>query len=162
MEKKLKIYLDTSVINFLFADDAPEKKEVTVDFFENYINDYDVYISELVIIEIKRTSNLEKLEKLLNAITKNNLKYYNEINNEILELADNYLKNSIVPYNQIDDARHLAFATFFEFDILLSWNFKHLANINVQRKLYVTNLNLGFNKQLLLYNPMELTYDKQS
>jgi len=26
--KKLKIYLDTSVINFLFADDSPEKKKL--------------------------------------------------------------------------------------------------------------------------------------
>ena len=33
----ISIYLDTSVINFLFADDAPEKKEVTVDFFNNFI-----------------------------------------------------------------------------------------------------------------------------
>ena len=41
MEKKLKIYLDTSIINFLFADDAPEKKEVTIDFFENYLDVYD-------------------------------------------------------------------------------------------------------------------------
>ena len=32
----ISIYLDTSVINFLFADDAPEKKEVTVDFFNNF------------------------------------------------------------------------------------------------------------------------------
>ena len=39
MGKKLKVYLDTSVINFLFADDAPEKKEVTIDFFENYLDD---------------------------------------------------------------------------------------------------------------------------
>jgi len=31
---KSTIYLDTSVINFLFADDAPEKKEITMDFFK--------------------------------------------------------------------------------------------------------------------------------
>ena len=33
--KKLKIYLDTSVINFLFADDVPEFRKITEDFFEN-------------------------------------------------------------------------------------------------------------------------------
>ncbi len=33
--KKLKVYLDTSVINFLFADDTPELKTATIDFFEN-------------------------------------------------------------------------------------------------------------------------------
>ncbi|MBT3294674.1 MAG: hypothetical protein HN919_18310 [Verrucomicrobia bacterium] len=34
--KKLRIYLDTSVINFLFADDAPDFKRVTVEFFDRY------------------------------------------------------------------------------------------------------------------------------
>ena len=33
--KKLKIYLDTSVINFLFADDSPEKQDITIEFFES-------------------------------------------------------------------------------------------------------------------------------
>ncbi len=42
---KSTIYLDTSVINFLFADDAPEKKEITIDFFENFVKlgVYDTY-----------------------------------------------------------------------------------------------------------------------
>ena len=31
--RKLKLYLDTSVWNFFFADDAPEKRDVTKDFF---------------------------------------------------------------------------------------------------------------------------------
>lgn len=48
---KLKIYLDTSVINFLFADDAPEFKEITKDFFEKYVTEYDVYISDIVIFD---------------------------------------------------------------------------------------------------------------
>lgn len=49
--RKFKIYLDTSVINFLFADDAPEKKEVTVDFFDGIVgqNIYDIYVSAIVI-----------------------------------------------------------------------------------------------------------------
>ncbi len=48
--RKFQIYTDTSVINFLFADDAPEKKGVTEDFFENYPaeNMYDTFISEFL------------------------------------------------------------------------------------------------------------------
>ncbi|MFH1004843.1 MAG: hypothetical protein V1781_05045 [Bacteroidota bacterium] len=53
MKPKLKIYLDTSVPNFLFADDAPEKKDITIDFFENFIGKgkYHAFISEFVIAE---------------------------------------------------------------------------------------------------------------
>ena len=31
--KKLRIYLDTSIVNFLFAEDAPDFRRVTEDFF---------------------------------------------------------------------------------------------------------------------------------
>ena len=68
--RNLSGYLDTTVINFLFADDAPEYKKVTVDFFDNYISDYDVYISEIVFLEINKTADKKKKEKLLNTINK--------------------------------------------------------------------------------------------
>jgi hypothetical protein len=35
--RKLKLYLDTSVLNYLFADDVPEFKKITEDFFEDYV-----------------------------------------------------------------------------------------------------------------------------
>ena len=41
--KKLKIYIDTSVWNFIYADDAPEKKEITLSFF-NTISLFDIFI----------------------------------------------------------------------------------------------------------------------
>lgn len=67
---KLKIYLDTSVINFLFADDAPEKKEITIDFFDNFVRKkkYKTLISSFVINEIEQTKNVEKKIKLLDVI----------------------------------------------------------------------------------------------
>jgi predicted nucleic acid-binding protein len=56
--KKLKLYLETSVWNFYFADDAPEKKEVTLRFFEKIRQgNYEVFISEIVLDEIARASD---------------------------------------------------------------------------------------------------------
>ena len=63
--KKPKIYLDTSVINFLFADDTPDFKKVTIDFFENYFSAYEVYISDVVLLEINKTHDENKRQKLL-------------------------------------------------------------------------------------------------
>ena len=68
MERKLKIYLDTSVINFLFADDAPDLKKITIDFFDNYVDNYQAEISEIVLTEIGRTTNSIKKEQLFEAI----------------------------------------------------------------------------------------------
>ncbi len=70
MINKSTIYLDTSVINFLFADDAPEKKEITIDLFKNFIKlgIYDAYISGFVIQEINQTNDEAKRKKLLKVI----------------------------------------------------------------------------------------------
>ena len=59
--KKLKIYLDTSVINFLFADDVPEFKKITEEFFEHVKEQrYHVFISDIVIKEIDKTLDRDK------------------------------------------------------------------------------------------------------
>jgi hypothetical protein len=68
--RKHKIYLDTSVINFLFADDAPEKMDITKEYFENFIklNVYNHFISEIVINEIERTQDNDHRNRLLKII----------------------------------------------------------------------------------------------
>jgi len=158
--KKLKIYLDTSVINFLFADDAPEYKSVTEDFFQNFIHEYDVYISEIVYLEINKTDNTLKKNSLLKAVKQYNLKAYNIVNDEIENLAKLYVKSRVIPQAKYEDALHIAFCTYYEFDILLSWNFRHLANIKKQLAVNSINKNNGYCKDLNLFNPMEVIYEK--
>lgn len=68
--RKLKLYLDTSVINFLFADDAVDFKNVTIEFFDNYIQHYDVFISEIVYLEINKTRDTTKRNRLMEVIKK--------------------------------------------------------------------------------------------
>jgi predicted nucleic acid-binding protein len=159
MNKKLKIYLDTSVINFLFSEQSPEKREITIEFFENYLDLYEVYISEIVITEIEKTKDESKKSKLFQAIEKFNLEIYNNLNSSIQELSEIYIGNGIIPEKKIEDALHVAFCVFYEFDILLSWNFRHLANINKQDKINTVSLSNGYRKQLLLLNPMEVIYE---
>ena len=71
----IKIYLDTSVINFLYAEDTPEKKEVTSEFFDMYVKEdiYIAFISPIVIDEINRTDEEEKRNKLLEVIKTYNI-----------------------------------------------------------------------------------------
>ncbi len=159
--KKLKIYLDTSVINFLFSEQSPEKKEITLEFFEKYLDYYDVFISEIVIAEISKTKVDEKRKLLLSAIKKYHLEYFDAINREISLIAKVYVERKIIPEKKIEDALHIAFCTYYGFDILLSWNFRHLANINKQEKINITNQSLGYRKQLLLLNPMEVIYEDE-
>ena len=162
MNKKLKIYLDTSVINFLFADDAPEKKEITEEFFENYISKeiFEIYISSIVVEELERTKDLIKREKLLNIIRRYPIKFLENIDSEeILFLAQEYLINNVLPKSSETDALHVAISTVNQMDILLSWNFKHLANYQRKKKVQLINLQNNYTYPFDILTPMEVIND---
>ncbi len=147
------------MINFLFADDAPEKKEVTIDFFENYVlkETYLVYISSIVIEEIERTNDLIKREKLLNILKRYPIKFIENIDSEeVLFLAKEYLNNNILPRNSEADALHVAISTINQIDILLSWNFKHLANYQRKKKIQIVNLQNNYTYPIDILTPMEV------
>lgn len=155
--KKLRVYLDTSVINFLFADDAPDLKVITEELFVDFIKKekYLCYISDVVIKEIEKTKdNLHKLN-LLKVIKDYNLRILN-ISEEAEKLSLLYLENHVIPERKIEDAQHIAIATVNQLDVLLSWNFKHLANINKQFAVKQVNEREGFFYPLVLTNPMEV------
>jgi len=158
--KRLNIYLDTSVINFLFAEDAPELKKITKDFFKNYVKKgiYQVYISDVVIREIEKTKDETKKVQLLSIIRDYSLKIL-ILNEEADRLAKIYIEGKVIPPQKIEDAQHIAIATCHQIDILLSWNFKHIANIRKQIDVKIINEQEGYFYPLILTNPMEVLYE---
>ena len=161
MDKRLRVYLDTSVPNFLFAEDAPEKMEVTKDLFDNFLKTliYESFISPVVIAEIEETKDADKKEKLLN-IFKNYpielLDYSESEEKEIQELVDAYLEAMIIPEKKVADAFHIAISVIKGIDYLVSWNYKHLANINKENRIRIVNLELGYRHELRIVTPLEL------
>ena len=62
--RKLKVYLDTSVISHLFQEDVPEKMEDTRQLWEMFKNGkYDVYLSTVTLREIQNPSVLLESEE---------------------------------------------------------------------------------------------------
>ena len=158
--RKLKLYLETSVWNFYFADDAPEKKEITLDFFnEIKKGKFDIYISKIVFNEIERASD-EKRKKLKDLIKKYSPKKL-EITKEVLILSDKYLSETVLPKKAIDDSVNAAVATVNEMDALISWNLRHLANLRRMEKINGINLKEGYVKRLEIITPMEVSTDEE-
>jgi len=152
---KLKIYLDTSVISFLFATDAPQFTEITKEFFVNYSNQYDLYISDIVLLEISKNRNSELMNEMLDVTRKYGIQKL-ESATEIDNLAKVYIENGIIPVNKVEDALHVGYATYYDIDILLSWNFRHLANVNKEHKIIIENLKIGYYYPLRLLSPLEV------
>jgi predicted nucleic acid-binding protein len=154
--KKLRLYLETSVWNFCFADDAPEMKDITLKFFEKIESeDYEIFISDLVSQEIER-ADYEKREMLSGIIVKYSPKEI-KVNEKVYILSREYISEGILTLNNVDDATHAALATVYEMAALISWNFKHLANLRKMEQINVVNKKMGYSKRLELITPMEVS-----
>ena len=157
--KKLLIYLDTSVLNFLFADDAPEKRDVTVEFFEGIrAGRYEAFVSDAVIDEIVK-AHPAKRQLLLGAIQEYGIGFL-EVTDEVVAFAGRILEAGIVPQAKTQDALHIAVAVCNGADVLLSWNFKHLANINKERLVRALCLMEGFSDKIEMRDPMGVISDE--
>lgn len=153
--RKPKLYLETSVWNFCFADDAPDRKLATLQLFEQIKQGtYDIFVSEVVFQEIAKAS-LEKRELLSQLLAEYQPEQL-DINEEVLHLANQYLVQGILPARAKADSKHAAVATVHQLDALISWNLKHLANFNKMTKINAVNLTQGYTQKLELITPLEV------
>ena len=151
--KPIRLYLETSVWSFYYADDAPEKRDITRQFFQNYQeNQYEIFISDEVLREVNQANPNVQL-RLRELINKHEPKYI-QFTEEAKILAEAYLDAKILPAKSEVDCRHAAIATVYELDALLSWNMKHLANYRRMQGINAINLLRGYTKHLDLMVPM--------
>lgn len=152
--KKLKLYIETSVWNFLFADDAPEKKRATELFFEEIVTGkYEIFASEIVLEEIRDATDVKR-EKLLETIQKYNpAVFYRDL--EVNSLAEAYIENGVLKRKHFLDILHLAIASTNGMNILISWNMRHIVRRKTQLLVNVTNRIQGY-QELEIWTPEEL------
>lgn len=105
----------------------------------------ELYVSEIVLLEIDRTNNDAHRDRLLEVIRTHAIYVLAfDPRDEIICLADTYLKQGAIPKAKEEDALHVAHATVHEMDILLSWNFKHLANVRREARIEAVNKERGY------------------
>ena len=156
--EKLRLYLDTTVWNFSFADDAPQHRAETLEFFQRVrLGLFEVFYSEAVEREVIAAplARRRQIEKLLEEIAPKRL----EQNSKIDALATEYINRSVLPKRSRLDAFHVAYATVYQMDALVSWNFRHLANVNRRKRVMALNLEKGYNFPVQLVTPLEVLGD---
>lgn len=75
---------------------------------------------------------------------------------EVFSLSREYIRAGVLPDRHRNDCLHVAFATIAECDFLLSWNFHHLANLRRAARFVAVNTLLGYTKELMICNPLEV------
>jgi hypothetical protein len=79
---------------------------------------------------------------------------------EVDRLSGLYISRGVLTPKSKADSQHLAFATFYEMDALISWNFRHLANITKREKMTAVNISEGYFHPLDLITPLEVLDDE--
>lgn len=150
--RKLKIYLDTSVISHLQQEDVPEKMRETLELWEQFKtrNDIEIVISDLVLREIYQC----KEPKRSFLFTEMSQLYYTfiKITDEEKDLANTYLHSGVLKEKSIDDLIHIATATLNECRYIVSWNFKHFVNPKTINAVNTINLSLHLS-QISIFSP---------
>jgi hypothetical protein len=76
------------------------------------------------------------------------------------ELAQAYLAAGVVSAAYVDDARHVAIATTHGIGVLVTWNFKHLANYRREAGFNRVNVENGY-AAIRIISPLEIVYESQ-
>lgn len=126
--RKLKVYLDTSVISHLLQEDVPEKMADTRQLWEMFKDrKYDVYLSTVTLEEVADCPEPKRseLRKFLEQINYTVL----DITDEMETVAHKIIDMGILKNKSYDDCQHIAAAVVEECNCIILWNFKHIVNI---------------------------------
>ena len=152
---KPRIYLETSVISYLTAQPSRDilvaaHQSITHDLWQQR-QEYEFYVSQLVHEEAARgdtTAAKARLDAIadLPALT---------LGSDTKELGDLLVAQLAIPVRAIEDAYHIATAAVHGMDFLLTWNCRHIANLQMRRKIERVCRSAGY-EPALIGTPEEL------
>jgi predicted nucleic acid-binding protein len=131
-KRKPTVYLDATIPSFYY-EERPGTiiqawHEITIEFWNHARGNYALFVSDQTLRELQDTGYPEtKRDKCLQLVQ--TLPHL-AVTPEVEELAAYFVEEGVMPANDVGDAFHLAFATWFRLEYLLTWNCKHLANAN--------------------------------
>ena len=136
---KQRIYIDTSIVGGFFDN---EFADATQALFERLKNKEVIFVLSGVL-----------KKELLNAPphVSDLLRQYDadcfehvELTQEADILANCYIAEKVVGSTSLEDCQHIAIATINKVDVLASWNFKHIVNLDRIRGYNGVNLKQGY------------------
>jgi predicted nucleic acid-binding protein len=138
-----RIYIETTIpsaYHTLRTDpESVARMHWTRQWWAEYSSQAELLTSPAVILELQQGSS-EKTAERLELISGLELL---EITDEIERIVATYIEKRVMPDDPTGDALHLATASYYGLDVLLTWNCRHLANPNKMAHIQTVNRELG-------------------
>jgi len=151
---KSRVYLDTPVFGAVCDPGPAERLLATRWVLEGLARErWEGFISTLVLEEVDRAPT--PVRGRITAELRRSRVIVLEESAESLMLARLYMASGAMPTNGEYDARHIAVATVNGIHTVVSWNFRHM--VNVERRWQINAINLRENLALLdIVSPWEI------
>lgn len=134
-----RIYIDTSIVGGYFDEEFKEATNMLFQRLER--REVKFVVSDLLDLELLNAPS--HVKELLFHFSPDFFERV-ELTDETLQLADAYIEEKVVGKTSIEDCRHIALATIYKVDVLASWNFKHIVNLDRIKGYNSVNLRLGY------------------
>ncbi|MBE9089313.1 type II toxin-antitoxin system VapC family toxin [Microcystis aeruginosa LEGE 11464] len=150
---KEKVYLDSTVPSYYFDEREALKTftEIIRKWWSEMSSYYDLYISDAVLQELTN-GNYPRKAEIIHLVSTIPLLPPTSALEQVVEF---YLANYVMPRSLVGDALHLAYASYFDIQYLVTWNCNHLANANKRKHIRVINARLGLSTPEIV-TPLEL------
>lgn len=149
-----RIYTDTSVIGGCEDDEFRVHSRRLIDAFVR--GDLTLVLSELTLRELAPAP--ANVRAVLAAVPDRHVEVV-QLTPAADELARRYVADGILKPNMLADAQHIAMATVFGVDALVSWNFKHVVNLPRIHGYHRVNVQLGY-ATIEIRSPREVLGDE--
>lgn len=154
--KLLRVYVDTSVIGGCLDE---EFRAASIRLIErSRTGDALLVISDITLAELAGAP--PKVRSVLEDLPKGRLEFVQQ-DEESEALGEEYIRQRVVSRGMLADAQHIAVATIAKVDVLVSWNFKHIVNLDRIHGFNAVNLRSGY-PMLEIRSPLEVwNYDNE-
>lgn len=152
----MKVYADTSTIGGCFDE---EFKQWSILLFDEFIAGSKlIMLSDLTLQELEPARD-EVRDRVLQVPINHRIDL--GISDEAIKLAETYIVEGALTNKSYNDALHIALATLNYADVLASWNFKHIVNLDKIRLYNSINLRLGYHL-IEIRTPREILNSKDN
>ena len=151
--KLLRVYIDTSVVGGCFDEEFRAASVRLID--QSLARHALLVISDTTLAELIGAP--PNVRGVIEDLPKRCLEFVHQ-NEESEALAEEYIRQKVVSRRMLADAQHIAVATIAKVDVLVSWNFRHIVNLDRIRAFNAVNLRLGY-PMLEIRSPLEVWHD---
>lgn len=145
-----KVYLETSFISYLVARPSRDlimaaHQQTTREWWEKERLKHEVYSSDAVWEEARRGDPVGAASRLSVLADLPIL----AVSDETEELARRLISKHALPQKAFLDAIHIAVASVYGMDYLLTWNCKHIANLTMRSAIEKTCREAGYDPPVI-------------